>query len=64
MDNYSNSDATFASTREAKFLLQIMEAVEQGDSEAYVAAVQEFDRFMKLVRFVTPLFVFVHDFRH
>lgn len=55
VENYSNADATFPSTREAKFLDQIVEAFDAGDSEAFVGAVQEFDRLTKLVRsFILP----------
>jgi hypothetical protein len=50
LDSYYNADATFDSTREAKFLSSIVDAFDSGDSEAFVGAVQEFDRLTKLVR--------------
>ena len=50
MENYSNADNTFPSTREAKFLIAITDAFDAGDSETFVGAIQEFDRLTKLVR--------------
>lgn len=49
MENYSNADNTFPSTREAKFLSAITDAFDAGDSETFVGAIQEFDRLTKLV---------------
>lgn len=44
IDTYSVQDPSFGSTREAKFVLSITEAFEQGDSEMFTGAVAEFDR--------------------
>lgn len=46
IDEYSMADATFASTREAKFLHSIADAFDAGDAEAYTGAVVEYDRFV------------------
>ncbi|KAG8952820.1 vesicular-fusion protein S17 [Tulasnella sp. 424] len=43
-DDYSKADLTFSSTREARFLLALIEAVERGDQEAFTGAVYEYDQ--------------------
>lgn len=55
MLKYSNQDATFASTREAKFVSALIEAVEAGDSEAFTSAVVEFDSVTKLDNWKTNI---------
>jgi alpha-soluble NSF attachment protein len=52
---YSTQDATFSSTREAKFLLALIEAVEAGDSEAFTGAVVGFDQVTKLDNWKTNI---------
>lgn len=52
---YSTQDTTFSSTREAKFLQALIEAVEAGDSEAYTGAVVEFDQVTKLDNWKTNI---------
>ncbi|KAG8943775.1 vesicular-fusion protein S17 [Tulasnella sp. 424] len=47
-DDYSKADLTFPSTREARFLLALIEAVERGDQEAFTGAVYEYDQVTKL----------------
>jgi alpha-soluble NSF attachment protein len=52
---YSTQDATFSSTREAKFVLALVDAVEAGDSEDFTAAVVEFDQVTKLDNWKTNI---------
>lgn len=55
LEKYGTQDVTFPSTREAKFLLALVEAIEAGDTEAYTAAVVEFDRVTKLDNWKTSI---------
>ena len=52
---YSTQDATFESTREAKFVRALIEAVEGADSEAFTGAVVEFDQVTKLDNWKTNI---------
>ena len=55
MTKYTTQDATFSSTRESKFVLALIEAVEGGDSEAFTGAVVEFDQVTKLDNWKTNI---------
>ena len=55
MAKYENQDATFSSTREAKFLKALLEAVEGGDQESFTGAVVEFDQITKLDNWKTGM---------
>lgn len=55
MLKYGNQDTTFMSTREAKFLNALLEAVEAGDQEAFTGAVVEFDQVTKLDNWKTGI---------
>lgn len=44
IEQYSNADPSFPSTREAKFLVALVEAFDSGDAETYTGAVAEYDR--------------------
>lgn len=55
MQKYCNQDVTFSSTREAKFVNVLIEAVEGGDGEAFTAAVFEFDQVTKLDNWKTNI---------
>jgi alpha-soluble NSF attachment protein len=46
---------TFPSTREAKFVVSLIEAIEAGDSEGYTAAVVEYDQVTKLDNWKTSI---------
>jgi alpha-soluble NSF attachment protein len=48
-------DATFPSTREAKFIYALLEALEQGDEEAFTRAVFEYDQVTKLDNWKTAI---------
>ncbi|KAG8892834.1 vesicular-fusion protein S17 [Tulasnella sp. 403] len=52
---YSARDVTFPSTREAKFLNALIEAVEAGDQEAFTGAVVEYDQITKLDNWKTSI---------
>ena len=52
---YSTQDATFSSTREAKFVQALIDAVDAGDPEAYTGAVVEFDQVTKLDNWKTNI---------
>lgn len=55
MLKYGNQDTTFMSTREAKFLNALLEAVEAEDQEAFTGAVVEFDQVTKLDNWKTGI---------
>jgi len=55
MQKYCSQDVTFSSTREAKFINVLIEAVEGGDVEAFTAAVVEFDQVTKLDNWKTNI---------
>ncbi|KAM0746765.1 TPR-like protein [Meredithblackwellia eburnea MCA 4105] len=55
IDQYSQDDPSFGSTREAKFLLSITDAFDAGDAEGYTGAVAEYDRLTKLDAWKTDL---------
>ena len=55
MQKYCSQDVTFSSTREAKFINVLIEAVEGGDVEAFTAAVVEFDQVTKLDNWKTAI---------
>ena len=52
---YNIQDASFASTREGKFLHEILEAVEAYDVEAFTNAVVEYDSITKLDAWKTSI---------
>ncbi|KAJ4486074.1 vesicular-fusion protein SEC17 [Lentinula aciculospora] len=55
MQKYSTQDATFPSTREAKFVNALIDAVQAGDPEAFTGAVVEFDQVTKLDNWKTSI---------
>ncbi|KAH7104130.1 vesicular-fusion protein SEC17 [Auriculariales sp. MPI-PUGE-AT-0066] len=55
MTKYAQQDITFPSTREAKFIDLLIEAIEQGDQEAFTNAVFEFDQVLKLDNWKTAI---------
>lgn len=55
MTKYGNQDVTFTSTREAKFVNALIEAVEAGDAEAFTSAVYEYDQITKLDNWKTSI---------
>ena len=55
MQKYSTQDATFPSTREAKFVNALIDAVQAGDVEAFTGAVVEYDQITKLDNWKTNI---------
>ncbi|KAK7694731.1 vesicular-fusion protein S17 [Cerrena zonata] len=55
MQKYSALDTTFSSTREFKFVIVLIDAVEAGDQEAYTGAVYEYDQVTKLDNWKTNI---------
>lgn len=55
LTKYSSLDTTFSSTREAKFVNILIDAMEGGDQEMFTAAVYEFDQVMKLDNWKTNI---------
>ncbi|OCH96094.1 vesicular-fusion protein SEC17 [Obba rivulosa] len=55
LGKYSSLDTTFSSTREAKFVNILIEAVESGDTEKFTGAVFEFDQITKLDNWKTNI---------
>jgi len=55
LQKYNGQDVTFGSTREAKFIGALIEAVEAGDVEMFTGAVYEFDQIMKLDNWKTNI---------
>ncbi|KAG8978896.1 vesicular-fusion protein S17 [Tulasnella sp. 427] len=54
-EDYTRTDVTFASTREAKFFLGLLEAVEQGDQQMFTGIVFEYDQITKLDNWKTQI---------
>ncbi|KAI0274839.1 vesicular-fusion protein SEC17 [Gloeopeniophorella convolvens] len=52
---YGQMDATFTSTREAKFIAALLDALEQCDEEAFTSAAFEFDQVSKLDNWKTAM---------
>jgi alpha-soluble NSF attachment protein len=55
LDRYGQMDGTFPSTREAKFILALLETLEQGDEEAFTNAIFEYDQITKLDNWKTAI---------
>ena len=55
LNRYNTQDTAFSSTREAKFVRALIDAVDLGDPEAYTGAVVEFDQVMKLDNWKTAI---------
>ena len=55
LTKYSSLDTTFSSTREAKFVNILIDAIESGDQEMFTAAVFEFDQVIKLDNWKTNI---------
>ncbi len=55
LSRYGQLDNTFPSTREAKFVTVLLDALDEGDEEAFSTAVYEFDQVTKLDNWKTAM---------
>ena len=55
MARYGSLDTTFPSTREAKFINALIEAIAAGDQEQFTAVVVEYDQVTKLDNWKTNI---------
>jgi len=55
LENYKSWDASFASSRECKFVEEIMQAVEKYDVDAFTQAVVDFDSVVKIDNWKTKV---------
>jgi alpha-soluble NSF attachment protein len=55
MARYGQMDNTFPSTREAKFVTALLEALEQGEEETFTSVVFEYDQVTKLDNWKTAI---------
>jgi alpha-soluble NSF attachment protein len=55
LTRYGQMDATFPSTREAKFVTALLEALEEGNEEMFTNAVFEYDQVTKLDNWKTAI---------
>lgn len=55
MAKYASQDNTFPSTREARFVDVLVDAIENGDVEAFTGAVVEYDQVLKLDNWKTSI---------
>ena len=55
MTKYTSLDTTFSTTREAKFINILTDAIEAGDGEMFTGAVYEFDQITKLDNWKTNI---------
>jgi alpha-soluble NSF attachment protein len=60
-ENYRNMDQTFASTREHQLLVDLAEAVDQGDQEAFADKLFQFDQMSKLDKWKTTILLRVKN---
>ncbi|KAF8350104.1 vesicular-fusion protein SEC17 [Amanita rubescens] len=59
MQRYIGQDPSFASTREAKFINVLIDAVDSGDVDTFTGAVYEFDQVVKLDNWKTNILLVV-----
>eukprot|EP00033_Pygsuia_biforma_P001116 GCRY01001273.1.p1 GENE.GCRY01001273.1~~GCRY01001273.1.p1 ORF type:complete len:285 (+),score=48.90 GCRY01001273.1:121-975(+) len=61
LNRYKDIDVSFPSTRECKFLQDMLEAVEEGDVEKFTAIVYDFDNISKLDSWKTTMLLRVKN---
>lgn len=61
MESYRDLDPSFASTREHQLLLDLSEAVENGDQEAFADKLYMFDQMSKLDKWKTTILLRVKE---
>lgn len=55
LENYREIDPTFASTREHQLLVDLVQAIEQGDQEAFADKLFQYDQLSKLDKWKTTI---------
>lgn len=55
LESYRDTDPTFASTREHQLLTDLVQAIEQGDQEAFADKLFQYDQLSKLDKWKTTL---------
>lgn len=55
LESYRDIDPTFASTREHQLLIDLVQAIEQGDQEAFADKLFQYDQLSKLDKWKTTL---------
>lgn len=61
LSNYRDLDHTFASTREHQLLIDLTEACEQGDQEAFADKLFQYDQLSKLDKWKTTILLRVKE---
>lgn len=61
LDTYRDLDPTFQSTREHQLLVDLAEAVEQGDQDAFADKLFQYDQLSKLDKWKTTLLLRVKE---
>jgi alpha-soluble NSF attachment protein len=61
LEKYREMDPTFASTREHQLLVDLTEAVEQGDQEAFADKLFQYDQLSKLDKWKTTILLRVKN---
>jgi len=61
LSTYRDLDATFASTREHQLLVDLSEAVDQGDQEVFADKLFQYDQLSKLDKWKTTLLLRVKE---
>ena len=61
LETYRDLDPTFASTREHQLLVDLAEAVEQGDQEAFADKLFQYDQLSKLDKWKTTILLRVKN---
>lgn len=61
IDRYKESDPSFGSTRECQLLLDLIEAIEAGDQEAFTGKLYVYDQMSQLDKWKTEILVRVKN---
>lgn len=61
LESYREIDTTFASTREHQLLVDLAQAIENGDQEAFADKLFQFDQLSKLDKWKTTLLLRVKN---
>ncbi|KAI4251867.1 MAG: hypothetical protein L6R42_008206, partial [Xanthoria sp. 1 TBL-2021] len=61
LESYRDLDPTFSSTREHQLLVDLAEAVEQGDQEVFAEKLFQYDQLSKLDKWKTTLLLRVKE---